>query len=289
MIGSESLKGKIRNIANSKNLRPQEVLQMFFFERFLERLSRSEYKFNFVIKGGLLISSMIGIDNRTTMDMDTTIKGLPLKEEAIRNIISKVINVKADDSVEFEITDVSRIREEDEYENFRVHLIAKFDKIKNDMKIDITTGDAITPKEIEYLYPCLFQEESLRVLAYPLETILAEKYESVIKRNISTTRMRDFYDLYSLYNLRKKEIDLDILKQAIISTAKRRDSLSLMKQAKDVVKDIKEDTYLEELWRAYLADNLYVGNLNFLETVKIVETIEETIALDNNDFPEKHL
>ena len=289
MIGSESLKGRVRNIANSKNLRPQEILQMFFFERFLDRLSKSKYKFNFVIKGGLLISSMIGIDNRTTMDMDTTIKGVPLQEEVIRNIVSEIINVKVDDGIEFEITDISHIREEDEYENFRVHLIAKFDKIKNDMKIDITTGDAITPKEIEYLYPCLFQKESLRVLAYPLETILAEKYESVIKRNISTTRMRDFYDLYSLYNLRKKEIDLDILKQAIISTAKRRDSLSLMKQAKDVVKDIKEDTYLEELWKAYLADNLYVGNLNFLETVKIVETIEETIALDDNDLLKKSL
>ena len=289
MIGSESLKGKIRNIANSKNLRSQEVLQMFFFERFLDRLSKSKYKFNFVIKGGLLISSMIGIDNRTTMDMDTTIKGVPLQEEVIRNIVSEIINVKVDDGIDFEITDISHIREEDEYENFRVHLIANFEKIKNDMKIDITTGDAITPKEIEYLYPCLFQEESLRILAYPLETILAEKYESVIKRNIATTRMRDFYDLYNLYNLKKDEIDFGILKQAIISTAKRRDSLSLMKQAKDIVEDIKEDTYLKELWKAYLADNLYVGNLDFLETVKIVETIEETIALDDNNFPEKGL
>ena len=289
MIGSESLKGRIRNIANSKNLRPQEVLQMFFFERFLERLSKSKYKFNFVIKGGLLISSMIGIDNRTTMDMDTTIKGVPLQEEVIRNIVSEIINVKVGDGIDFEITDISHIREEDEYENFRVHLIANFEKIKNDMKIDITTGDAITPKEIEYLYPCLFQEESLRILAYPLETILAEKYESVIKRNIATTRMRDFYDLYNLYNLKKDEIDFGILKQAIISTAKRRDSLSLMKQAKDIVEDIKEDTYLKELWKAYLADNLYVGNLDFLETVKIVETIEETIALDDNNFPEKGL
>ena len=289
MIGSESLKGRIRNIANSKNLRPQEVLQMFFFERFLERLSKSKYKFNFVIKGGLLISSMIGIDNRTTMDMDTTIKGVPLQEEVIRNIVSEIINIKVDDGIEFEITDISHIREEDEYENFRVHLIANFEKIKNDIKIDITTGDAITPKEIEYLYPCLFQEESLRILAYPLETILAEKYESVIKRNIATTRMRDFYDLYNLYNLKKDEIDFGILKQAIISTAKRRDSLSLMKQAKDIVEDIKEDTYLKELWKAYLADNLYVGNLDFLETVKIVETIEETIALDDNNFPEKGL
>ncbi len=279
MISSESLKGKIRNIAISKNLRSQEVLQMFFFERFLERLSVSEYKYNFIIKGGLLISSMIGIDNRTTMDMDTTIKGVALKEDIIRNVISKIINTEVDDGIEFEITGISHILEEDEYENFRVNLIAEFGKIKNDMKIDITTGDAITPKEMEYLYPCMFQKESIRVLAYPLETILAEKYESVIKRNIATTRMRDFYDLYNLYNLRKEEIDFDILKQAIISTSNRRESLSLIKEAMEIIEDIKEDYYLKELWKVYLADNLYVGDLDFLETVKIVETIADKIAL----------
>lgn len=279
MIGSESVKGRIRNIANSKNLRPQEVLQMFFFERFLERLSKSKYKFNFVIKGGLLISSMIGIDNRTTMDMDTTIKGVPLQEEVIRNIVSEIINVKVGDGIDFEITDISHIREEDEYENFRVHLIANFEKIKNDMKIDITTGDVITPKEIEYLYPCLFQEESLRILTYPFETILAEKYESVIKRNIATTRMRDFYDLYNLYNLKKEEIDFEILKQAIYSTANRRESLSLMKQSMEIIEDIREDDYLQELWKAYLSDNLYVGDLEFSETLKVIAIIAEKIAL----------
>ena len=279
MISSESLKGKVRNIAHSKNLRSQEVLQMFFFERFLERLSKSKYKFNFVIKGGLLISSMIGIDNRTTMDMDTTIKGVPLKAEVIRNIVSEIINVEVDDGIEFEITDISHIREEDEYENFRVHLIANFGGIKNDMKIDITTGDAITPKEIEYLYPCMFQEESLRVLAYPLETILAEKYESVIKRNILTTRMRDFYDLYNLYNLRKEDINFNILKQAIISTATRRESLPIMKQVIEIIEDIKDDDYLKELWKVYLSDNSYVGDLNFLETVKVVEIIADSIDL----------
>ena len=279
MISSESLKGKIRNIAISKNLRSQEVLQMFFFERFLKRLSVSEYKYNFIIKGGLLISSMIGIDNRTTMDMDTTIKGVALKEDIIRNVISKIINTVVDDGIEFEITGISHIREEDEYENFRVNLIAEFGKIKNDMKIDITTGDAITPKEMEYLYPCMFQNESIRVLAYPLETILAQKYESVIKRNIATTRMRDFYDLYNLYNLRKEEIDFDILKQAIISTSNRRESLSLIKEAMEIIEDIKEDYYLKELWKVYLADNLYIGDLYFLETVKIVEIIADKIAL----------
>ncbi len=279
MIGSESLKGKIRNIANSKNLRSQEVLQMFFFERFLERLSKSEYKFNFVIKGGLLISSMIGIDNRTTMDMDTTIKGVPLKKNAIGNIVSEIINIEVGDGIEFKITGINHIREEDEYENFRVHLIANLGKIKNDMKIDITTGDAITPREIEYLYPCIFQDESLRILAYPLETILAEKYESIIKKNITTTRMRDFYDIYNLCNLRKDEIDFDILRHAIITTANRRESLSLMKEAVEIIDEIKEDDYLKELWRVYLADNLYVGDLDFSETLKMVEMIAERIAL----------
>lgn len=279
MISSESLKGKIRNIANSKKLRSQEVLQMFLFERFLERLSKSVYKFNFVIKGGLLISSMIGIDNRTTMDMDTTIKGVPLKEEVIRNIILEIININVDDGIEFEIADITHIREEDKYENFRVHLIANFDKIKNDMKIDITTGDVITPREIEYLYPCMFQEEDIRVLAYPVETILAEKYESIIKRNISTTRMRDFYDIYNLYNLRKEEIDFNILKQAINSTAKKRESLSFMKQASEIIEDIKEDGYLKELWKVYLADNLYVGKLDFLDTVKVVEDIANNMDI----------
>ncbi len=174
MIGPESLKGKIRNISKNNNLSSQEVLQMFFFERFLERLSLSKYKNNFIIKGGLLISSIIGIDNRTTMDMDTTVKGIPLREEIISKIISEIGEIKVDDGIIYEITDITHIRENDEYENFRVHLIAIFGKIRNVMKIDITTGDIITPKEIEYIYPCMFNEKGIKVMAYPIETILSE-------------------------------------------------------------------------------------------------------------------
>ncbi len=277
MMNPESLKGKIKNIAKNKNLRSQEVLQMFFFERFLERLSHSKYRINFVIKGGLLISSMIGIDNRTTMDMDTTVKGIPLKEEVIREIILEILNVDIQDGIQFEITNITFIREDDEYDNFRVHLTANFGKIKNAMKIDITTGDAITPSEIEYVYPCMFCEGGLRVLAYPLETILAEKYESIIKRNISTTRMRDFYDIYTLYHLRKEEIDFEVLKRAIFSTAQKRDSLSFIEEAKEILTDIKEDGYLQELWRVYLNENHYIGELNFLDTVEIIEILCENI------------
>ena len=279
MISPESLKGKVKNISKSKRLSSQEVLQMFFFERFLERLSHSKYKFNFVIKGGLLISSMIGIDNRTTMDMDTTVKGIPLKEDVIKNIILEILGIEVGDGIQFEVTDITHIREEDEYENFRVHLTAIFGKIRNAMKIDITTGDVITPKEIEYVYPCMFREEGLKVLAYPIETILAEKYESVIKRNISTTRMRDFYDLYSLYHLRKEEIDFGVLKQAILSTARKRDSISFIQEANEIINDIKEDSYLKELWEVYLKDNPYIKELNFFDTVEVVKIIAEKVEI----------
>ncbi len=279
MLNFESIKGKVNYIAKMKNLSSQEVLQMFFFERFIERLSNSAYKFNFVIKGGLLISSMIGIDNRTTMDMDTTVKGIHLEEKIIRNIILEIVGIELNDGINFKITDITHIREKDDYENFRVHLVAEFGKIRNAMKIDITTGDVIIPKVIEYLYPCIFKKEHIKVLAYPLETILAEKYESVIKRNISTTRMRDFYDLYSLYHLRKGEIDFRILRQAILSTASKRESLSYIQDAKEIINDIKKDGYLKKLWKIYLKDNPYIKDLDFLDTVEIVEIISDKIEI----------
>lgn len=204
MINIESIKGKVRSLEEKKNLKSQEVLQIYFFERFLERLSKSKYKNNFIIKGGFLISFLIGIENRTTMDMDTTIKGIALKEERIKEIVEEIININVDDGIKFEIKDISYIREEDEYENFRTSLIANVGKTKNPMKLDLTTGDAITPREIEYTYTCIFSKENIKIMAYPLETILAEKYETIIRRNITTTRMRDFYDLCTLYKLKKR-------------------------------------------------------------------------------------
>ena len=247
MINIESIKGKIRSMAEKKNLKSQEVLQIYFFERFLERLSKSNYKNNFVIKGGFLISSLIGIENRTTMDMDTTIKGIPLKEEKIKEIIDEIINIDVDDGIRFEIKDISYIREEDEYENFRISLIANVGKTKNPMKLDLTTGDAITPREIEYIYPCIFSKENIKIMAYPLETILAEKYETIIRRNITTTRMRDFYDLYTLYKLKKDGINYKILKEAIERTSNKRGSQEIMQDSEEIIENIKEDSYLRSL------------------------------------------
>ncbi|GAA2982042.1 nucleotidyl transferase AbiEii/AbiGii toxin family protein [Finegoldia magna] len=275
MINIESIKAKIRNLAKNNNLSSQEVLQMFLFERFLERLSKSEYRSNFVIKGGFLVSSLIGINNRTTMDMDSTIKGLPLTEENITKVVNSIINIEVNDGIQFEIKDVNYIRESDEYENFRVSLVANIGKTKNPMKLDLTTGDAITPREIEYSYPCIFNENDIRVFAYPIETIIAEKYESIIKRNITTTRMRDFYDLYALYNLKKSEIDIDILSTAIKRTSSKRESSQIMKISEEIIEDIQNDPYLKELWDVYVSENKYIGDLSFDNVVDVITIICE--------------
>lgn len=278
MINIESIKGKIRSLAEKKNLKSQEVLQIYFFERFLERLSKSNYKNNFVIKGGFLISSLIGIENRTTMDMDTTIKGIALKEEKIKEVVDEIININVEDGIKFEIKDISYIREEDEYENFRISLIANVGKTRNPMKLDLTTGDAITPREIEYTYPCIFTKEDIKIMAYPLETILAEKYETIIRRNITTTRMRDFYDLYTLYKLKKDEINYEILKEAVERTLNKRESWEIMQDYEEIIEDIKEDSYLRSLWEVYLSENKYIGDLSFDKVVDVVRIVSKTTS-----------
>lgn len=211
------------------------------------------------------------------MDMDTTIKGIQLKEEKIKEIVQEITNINVEDGIIFEIKDISYIREEDEYENFRISLIANVGKTKNPMKLDLTTGDAITPREIEYTYPCIFSKENIKIMAYPLETILAEKYETIIRRNITTTRMRDFYDLYTLYKLKKDEIDYKVLKEAIERTSKKRESQEIMKDYKEIIEDIKEDSYLRSLWEVYISENKYIGDLTFDKVIDAVIIISNRI------------
>ena len=237
----EQLKGTIRSMAQKKNLRAQEVLQMFLFERVVERLANSVYKNNFILKGGLLISSMIGIGERTTMDMDTTVRGIQMVEDEIVKAVKEILAVDVGDGIAFEYQSIEPIREDDAYNNFRVHLRAKYGKIDSPMKIDVTTGDVITPAAIEYEFPMLFDEKTVPVMAYTLETVLAEKYETIIRRNIGTTRARDYYDLHTLFRSRKSEVRPEILKAAVLHTAKKRDSVRDIEDWKDIVKDIREE------------------------------------------------
>ena len=269
----EQLKGAIRNIAAKKNLRPQEVLQMFLFERVLERLANSNYRNNFILKGGLLISSMLGISERTTLDMDTSVRGISMEEEEIVSVVKEILSVDVDDGIKFMLKTIEPIREDDAYNNFRVHLTAQYGKINAPMKIDITTGDTITPAAVQYSYPLSFEERSIPILAYTLETVLAEKYETIIRRNIGTTRARDFYDLHMLYQYHKDEIRMDILKTAVLHTARKRGSLEEINDWKEVLHDIREEPILNQLWKNYTSENSYASKLAFSEVLDTVDEI----------------
>ena len=275
----EQLKGAIRSMAAKKNLRAQEVLQMFLFERVLERLAASPYRNNFILKGGLLISSMIGIGERTTMDMDTTVRGIQMEENEIVETIKAILAIDVGDGIIFRFQKIEPIREDDAYNNFRVHLRAKYGKIESPMKIDVTTGDIITPAAIQYDFPLAFEEKTIPVMAYTLETILAEKYETIIRRNIGTTRARDFYDLHMLYRSRKDEVRLEILRKAVLHTAQKRDSVEDIMDWKDILKDIREEPQLYLLWDNYVADNKYIGELKFHEVLDTVDEIANALDL----------
>jgi len=272
----EQLKGSIRSMAAKKNLRAQEVLQMFLFERVLERLANSTYKDNFILKGGLLISSMIGISERTTMDMDTTVRGIQMEEDEIVKAVKEIISVDVGDGINFEYESIEPIREDDAYNNFRVHLRAKYGKIDSPMKIDVTTGDVITPAAIQYDFPMLFEDKSVSVMAYTLETILAEKYETILRRNVGTTRARDYYDLHTLFRSRKDEIRPDVLKAAVLHTAKKRDSVKDIEEWREIFADIKAEPLMQNLWNNYVAENQYIGELSLEEVLK---TVEETALM----------
>lgn len=275
----EQLKGSIRSMAAKKNLRAQEVLQMFLFERVLERLANSTYKDNFILKGGLLISSMIGISERTTMDMDTTVRGIQMEEDETVKAVKEIISVDVDDGINFEYESIEPIREDDTYNNFRVHLRAKYGKIDSPMKIDVTTGDVITPAAIQYDFPMLFEDKSVPVMAYTLETILAEKYETIFRRNVGTTRARDYYDLHTLFRSRKDEIRPDVLKVAVLHTAKKRDSVKDIEDWQEIIADIKNEPLMRSLWDNYVAENQYIVELSFEEVLKTVEKVALMIGL----------
>ena len=273
----EQLKGKIRNVAKEKDLHAQEVLQMYLFERVIERLSASRYKANFILKGGLLIASMIGIAERTTMDMDTTVNGVRMEEETIKRVIKEVLATDVGDGIEFIMTKIEPIYEVGAYNNFRVSFNALYGKMNVPMKIDITTGDIITPSAIEYSYQMMFETKSVSVMAYTLETILAEKYETIIGRNIGNTRARDFYDLYVIFKSRKSEINRRYLVTAVEATSKKRGSESVLSDWKEICEEIKNEEALMDLWNNYIEDNRYADYLSFSDVADNVYNVAKYI------------
>lgn len=275
MKSPEQLKGAIRNIAQNNHLYPQEVLQMFLFERILERLSVSPYRDNFIIKGGLLISSMIGINERTTMDLDTTVRGITMEKTRIVQIMKEIMSINVGDGIEFEFRKIEPIRDDDTYNNYRVHIHALYGKMNNPMKIDITTGDKITPAAVEYSFPMMFKDKEVPIMAYSLETILAEKYETILRRNIANTRIRDFYDLYILFKLYRNMICRDLLKLAVEHTSAKRNSTTEIQEYEQICHEIRREPALEKQWINYALEHEYAGELSYADVVQNVYDVGE--------------
>ncbi|RRD91797.1 nucleotidyl transferase AbiEii/AbiGii toxin family protein [Clostridiales bacterium COT073_COT-073] len=267
----KQLKDVVKNTENRLGLPSNTLLNYYMMERFLCRISESEYADNFVIKGGFLISSLIGIDMRSTMDVDATLKGVALNSNTVRDIIESILHIDMQDQITWEIEKITSIHEEGVYEDFRITLIAHFFNMRVPVKLDITTGDVIIPREIDYSYSLLFGEEKLLIKAYPIFTILAEKIESILARNVSNTRARDFYDIYILL---KKNPDLNRkqLKEALCKKAQERKTMMYLEENKKYLSDISKSKELQEVWGNYRKKNSYASNIAWEE---LIETLND--------------
>lgn len=269
-----SFKAIINNMAKENNVAAQSVLQTYMLERLLERISISKYKDNFILKGGMLISAMLGIDSRTTMDMDTTIKGFPLTKDNITNIMDEICNIEIDDNVTLKINKVELIREDDDYGGYRITFEAKYNnEMPVIMKIDITTGDKITYKEIEYSFTLMLEDRKIQIWSYNVETIIAEKFEAIVKRGVLSTRIRDYYDVYMLINTQNKIIDKKTLKDAIILTAQHRGTSEIIKDWKKIVEKIANDSKMRQQWKRYQKDNFYAEKIEYNELINAISKV----------------
>lgn len=269
-----SFKAIINNIAKENKVAAQAVLQTYMLEWLLERISLSQYKNNFILKGGMLISAMLGIDSRTTMDMDTTIKGFTLTEENINKIMQEICELKIEDNVFFKINNTELIREDDDYGGYRITFEANYNnEMPVILKIDVTTGDKITYKEIEYEFSLMLENRKIRVLSYNLETVIAEKFESIIKRGPLTTRIRDYYDIYMLTNTQSKNIGEKELKEAIKETSKHRESIGIIEHWKETIDLIRENENLLKQWKKYQKNNIYAEDIEYDDLIQAIEEI----------------
>lgn len=277
-MNGEKLKNKIKKRAKEIGAQPQELMQMYFFERLLYRISISQYKFNFILKGGLLLSAIIGDERRTTSDMDTMIKGIDIESDELLKIIQEIINIKTDDAISFEIEKTKEIRVDDVYGGINIKLIAKKDGLIVPLFIDITTKDPITPREIEFKYKSIFDDEYIKIMAFNKETIIAEKFETLIKDTETNTRAKDFYDLYVLIKEYWNELDKTNLIKAIRNTCKRRESLYILDELEERFNFIKESAILQGEWDKYQIAHLYAKDINYADIMKNINLIIEELA-----------
>ncbi len=238
-------------------------MRNYMMERFLERMSVSQYQDKFILKGGMLVAAMVGLDARATMDIDATIKGTDVNVEAVEKIIAEIVSVPLEDGVTFRIKQISEIMDEADYPGVRVSMETEFDGVRTPLKIDISTGDVITPRKIQYSFKLMLEERSIDVWAYNLETVLAEKLETVISRNITNTRMRDFYDIHILLKLYGNTLDTLVLGEALQATAKKRGTERYLSDVADILNEVQNDPNMQKLWNAYQKKFSYAEDISW--------------------------
>lgn len=287
---SKQLKDKVRNLSKGKSDVAQGLIRNFIMERFLERVSLSNYKNNIILKGGMLVASLVGLNIRSTMDIDTTVKALPLNEEDARKIIEEICNIEVDDGVSFQITSSKKIMEDFDYPGIRMMLEAKLDRMKQPFKIDISTDDAITPRAIDYEYKLMFEDRKISMLTYNVETLLAEKMQTVLARGLANTRMRDFYDIYEIMNLKNVGINTEVLQKAFEVTCEKRLTKFTDKEIYDILNKIKTDPEFIKMWESFKNANYFVKDLSWKTIVSFdAEHIKEICNIEyeqDNEYAE---
>lgn len=273
----EQIKGRIKSVAKQNNADARTLMRVYMMERFLERLAQSEYRDNFIIKGGILVTAMIGVAHRSTMDIDTSMKNLNLSAEDALRVVNQVKDIDLDDGVSFEVKDVSNIMDEMEYPGIRVTMNANVGRLITPLKIDISTGDVITPRAIEFNYDLLLEDRSISLWSYNLETILAEKLQTVLARGILNTRMRDFYDIRMLLDTYEDKVNKAVLKDAFAATCKKRGTDHLQEQAEEIIKIIEADEQLQVLWRAYQKKYSYAAEIDYASVISGVRKLMDWI------------
>jgi predicted nucleotidyltransferase component of viral defense system len=273
MSKAMQLKAQIKNLALINHVPAQAVLQNFMLERLLERISISKYKDVVVLKGGMLIASMVGINSRTTMDMDATLRGSPLSEETIRAAFIDICAIHLDDEVTLVLDHVIPIRDNDEYGGYRVSIIAKYETINTPLKIDITAGDIITPDAIRYVLHSNFENKQIEIWAYNSETILAEKVETILRRSVLNTRPRDFYDVYIIMKTQRPAINKKVFRTALNATSEKRGSLLALQDKEIILRTIQSDTIMRQRWERYCKENYYAKGIGFDEVIEVLINI----------------
>ena len=270
---ARQLKDLIRNLSREKSADAQLLMRNYMMERFLERISLSEYRDKFILKGGMLVAAMVGLDARSTMDLDATVKGANVNVEEIENLISAIVSVPIDDGVKFQLKSISEIMDEAEYPGIRVSMTTTFDGVVTPLKIDISTGDAITPREVRYSFKLMLEDRSIDIWAYNLETVLAEKLETIITRTTTNTRMRDFYDIYILDQLHGNTLNRQTLYDALLATAKKRGTERHLAEAVDVLNEVESSSVMQKLWESYRRKFSYAADLEWSIIMRAVRSL----------------